>query len=237
MAKFELRLQAHRLRRQGMSIKSIAKVLGVSSGSVSVWCQDIILTAKQRDALTKSQIKAGLRGRIKGAETNRQKRLTQIAQYEKEATDVVDVLSLRDTLMLGLGLYWGEGVKSRSGQASLVNSDPATILFAMKWFQECLGVPKEDFRPYIYISEIHRGREEKIIKFWSKYLGLPRVYFHDIIFIKGRPKKVYENHNSYYGVVALRVRRGTGLKYRILGLLKACKEDVGVAQLVGAGVS
>ena len=145
----------------------------------------------------------------------------------------IDTLTRRDRYLLGVGLYWGEGVKSRSGRTSIVNSDPAAILFSMMWLRECLGVKKEDFNPYIYISEVHASRGKVIIRFWGKLLGLPMSRF-KLIVLKGRPKKVYENHNSYYGVCALQVLKSTNLKYRILGLIKACKENTGVAQLVGA---
>ncbi|MCF7865381.1 MAG: helix-turn-helix domain-containing protein [Candidatus Pacebacteria bacterium] len=47
MAKFEQKMQARSLREKGMSIKSIAKQLGVSVSSVSLWCRDIILSKEQ----------------------------------------------------------------------------------------------------------------------------------------------------------------------------------------------
>src|SRR3989344_9469705 len=95
------------------------------------------------------------------------------------------------------------------------------------------GGKERGFRPYVYISESHAGRRGVVLAFWSRLLEVPvpRLKF---ILLKGRPKKVYENHESYYGVCALRVRKGTNLKYRILGLIKACKEHAGVAQMVGA---
>lgn len=237
MAKPKKRLQALELRRRGMSIGTIAKTLGVSKGSVGPWCLSVVLTPIQRRRLQKLQIAAGHRGRILGAEMNRQKRLARIAYYEKEAEKLVAPFSKRDMLMLGIGLYWGEGVKSRSGSPAVVNSDPSLVLFAKRWFENCLGVKKEDFNPYIYISEHHRSRERKIMRFWSTLLQIPPSQFNRIIFLKGRPKKVYENHDSYYGVLTLRVRKGSELKYRVLGFIKACKDAAEVAQLVGADVS
>ncbi|MCS7263556.1 MAG: helix-turn-helix domain-containing protein [Armatimonadetes bacterium] len=49
MAKLAERQQARLLRKQGWSIKTIAKNLGVSRSSVSLWVRDIALTVEQRE--------------------------------------------------------------------------------------------------------------------------------------------------------------------------------------------
>jgi hypothetical protein len=234
MAKSLKRLEAIKLRRSGIAINIIAKRLKVSKSSVSIWCRDIVLSEQQREKLRQSQIAAGGRGRMIGAEMNRQKRLGQILHYEEEGKRVIGKLSERDKFMIGLGLYWGEGVRAFNSTTAIVNSDPSITLFGLQWFIDILGVRKEDIRPYIYISGAHKFRASEIVGFWSKLLNIPKHQFPALIFIKSRSKKVYENHNSYYGVIALRVRRGTSLKYKILGLIKACKEDAGVAQVVRA---
>lgn len=237
MAKSELKLQAYKLRRKGMSVGAIAKQLAVSKGSVSLWCRDVQLTDAQQKQLIKNKIKGGHAGRLIGSEMNHQKKLKSISEAHTEAIQRIKALSTRDILMLGIGLYWGEGVKASASATAMVNSDPAIILFAKRWFEECLGVESERFSPYIYISDIHRPRSKKIIRFWASHLGLPIEQFHEIVFLATKRKKLYENHDSYYGVLALRVSKGTYLKYRILGLIDACKRSVGVAQLVRASHS
>ena len=226
MAKFEKRIEAHALRRSGKSIKNIAELLNVSKGTASIWCRDIELTSKQKEVLTRNQIKAGLKGRIIGAETNRKKKQENIKKQEAEAEKLVGKLTERDKLMLGIGLYWGDGVKVHNSATALVNSNPDILLFARDWFEQ-LGVLRSEFCPYIYISEAHRSREQVIRKFWSKHLSIPPEQFNKVTFLKGRPKKVYENHDSYYGVVALRVVRSASLKYKILGLIKASQKMSG----------
>ena len=221
MAKFKKKIQAHQLRKQGKSIKDIAQSLGVAKSTVSIWCRDITLTKRQEDRLVRNQVKAGHKGRLMGAAINKRKKEGNIKQQESIAKNILGNLTARDKLMLGIGLYWGEGVKMGSGGASLVNSDPAVVLFARQWFEQ-LGVQRNEFRPYVFISQMHKKREQAILKFWSHHLDIPISQFHNVIFLKGRPKKVYENHDSYYGTLALRVRRSTSLKYKILGLIKAC---------------
>jgi predicted XRE-type DNA-binding protein len=218
MSKSLKKLQALTLRRKGMSIKDIAKKLEVTQSSVSVWCRDIELTDAQRRRLVQKQIAAGHKGRMLGAESNRQKRLRAIESEEGIAKRQLGTLSRRDLFMLGVGLYWGEGVKS-GGSTAIVNSDPRIVRCARDWF-EYLGVSRSSFRPYIFISEVHKDRSDRILSYWSTHLDIPIAQFNNITFLKGRRSKVYENHDSYYGIVALRVRRGTNLKYRILGLIK-----------------
>lgn len=223
MSLFDKKLRAHKLRREGKSIKDIATALSISRSTASVWCQEIVLTKTQQEKLFKKQVEAGHLGRMRGAEVNRNRKLENIATQEYIAREMVGKISERDRLMLGIGLYWGEGVKaSGSGGASLVNSDPAIVLCARDWFER-LGVKREDFSPYIFISDTHKSREEELYTFWSKYLSIPRSQFHKVVFLKGRRKKVYENHNSYYGILTLRVRKSMSLKYMILGLIKETK--------------
>lgn len=222
MAKVKEKKKALRLRRKGESIKDIARELGVSRGSVSLWCQDIILTKSQKNKLKQKQIIAGAAGRAVGAEANKQKRLQRIILNNKKGTEQIKALSQRDLLLLGLGLYWGEGIKSRSGMAAIVNSDPEVISIGKQWFETCLGVQPADFRPYVYISSMHETRKNKIISFWSHLLRLPQKSF-KVIILKDRPKKRYENHEKYYGVIHLRIKKSTELKYRIMGLIRACQ--------------
>ncbi len=222
MAKTKEKLLARKLRLKGRSIKEIAKTLGVSSGSVSIWCEDVLLSPAQRKKLFTKQVKAGHRGRMIGAEANKRKKLENVALQEEIARTMIGTLTKRDRLMLGVGLYWGEGVKARSSGTALVNSDPSVILFARDWFEQ-LGVERSEFNPYIYVSETHKSRESVIQKFWSNFLSIPVSQFNKVIFLKGGRKKTYENHDSYYGVLALRVARGTTLRYKIMGLIKACK--------------
>ncbi len=220
MSKSIEKLQALKLRRQGWSIKDIAKKLQISRGSASVWCQDIQLTPIQKEKLKAKQIAAGSAGRQKGAEMNRKKRIDALDEACSWAEHKIQEVQTTDLFFLGLGIYWGEGVKSRFGQASVVNSDSHIIKVMMRWFEECLQIPRTDFRPYVYIAVQHKSREHIIMKYWENELDIPSIQFKSPIYLEQRPKQRYENHDNYFGVVALRVVKSTNLKYRILALLK-----------------
>ncbi|MBU1046209.1 hypothetical protein KKH36_00305 [Patescibacteria group bacterium] len=223
MAKFKEKIKAQQLRKKGWSIRSIEKVLGVSRGSVSSWCIDIKLTDKQKSLLKKNAIKAGNKGRMIGAKMNHQKKLDKISFYEKEGLKAINNISKKDLLMVGLGLYWGEGVKSDKSALAFVNSDPDSIVFMKRWFEVIFKIKEEEFMPRIFINEIHRPRIKKVLKFWSNLLELPIEQFGNPVFLKIKQKKVYENYDNYFGVLSLKIRKSTYLKYKVLGLLKALK--------------
>lgn len=224
MSKSTEKLQALKLRRQGWSIKDIAKEVKISRGSASLWCQNIELTPAQKEKLKAKQTAAGSAGRQKGAEMNRKKRIDAQSEARAWADDQVRQIDNTNLFFLGLGIYWGEGVKSRSGQATVVNSDPRILKIMIRWFEECMQVKRDEFRPYVYIASQHRSREQIIMKYWVKTLRLPAEKFKSPIYLEQRPKQQYENHDSYYGVVALRVAKSTNLKYRILSLLETVSQ-------------
>lgn len=213
-------MQARTLRKKGWSIIAIAKELSISKSSSSIWCRDIILTNEQVHRLTR-QAKRGIRiGQLKGAAANRRKKEAVIAAFRAAANEEFRVLTAREILLAGLGVYWGEGIKGK-GTIAITNSDPKIILFMLHWFQTILEVSKEMFRPQVFINELHRPRERIVLKFWSILLDIPKDQFRKTVFIRAKHKKVYENHDSYYGILTLRVRKGTNLKYRVLGYLDA----------------
>lgn len=222
MAKFDKKLKALKLRRSGQSIIVIAKKLGVSKGSISSWCRNVKLTPHQKEQLLQNSIKAGHKGRLLGAETNHRKKQERIDFYRKSGTNDVGTISDRDLLMAGVALYWGEG--SKNNKLAFSNSDPAMIKFMFKWFQKTMGVDKNDFMPRIAINDMHKPRADRVLKFWSNLLKLPETQFGNTTFLKIKNKKIYENYDSYYGVMSLRIRRSSELKYRILGLIEALRD-------------
>ena len=219
MAKSVERIKACQMRREGESIKEIAKMLGVSSGSVSKWTCDVELTEAQRDYLRSRQIASGQRGRMMGAEMNRAKRLERMRIAEIEAAAKIQKLSKQDLFYIGLGLYWGEGSKAKGSSLAITNSDPKVISLMIRWFEECFGLPKDRFRPRIFISDVHRNRSEIILNFWTQITGIPRSQFRRLVFLD-KGKKLYENHDTYFGVMALQVAKGGDIKYKVLAQIE-----------------
>ena len=84
------------------------------------------------------------------------------------------VLSDRDLFMLGIGLYIGEGSKSH-GHVRVINADPQVICLAIQWFEQILGMTKENF-----LLSIHLYPDNDIgqsLAFWSRVTGIPPSQF------------------------------------------------------------
>ena len=223
MAKTEEKLRAESLRRLGWSMKEIAKELDVSKSSISNWCRDIELSAKQKRLLLRRMIEGGHRGRLLGSATNHNRKLERINNHIKDGKVNVGSLSNRELLLVGAAIYWGEG--SKKSQLAFINSDKDMILFMYRWFRSIFGINKESFILRIYINELHRGRRNIIEKYWSDLLKIPVSQFRKTIFIKRVNTKRYSNHDTYFGLLSIRTRNSTDLKYRILGLIEGLKHS------------
>lgn len=150
-----------------------------------------------------------------GTEMNKKKKSDVIERARQEAEAKFQSISREELFMLGLGLYWGEGTKASDGTVAIVNSDPRIIQLMIRWFKECWDIDSDRFQPRVFISDTHRDREEVITRFWAKALGIPRRQFRRMIFLN-KGKKIYENRNVYYGVLTLRIAKGSRLRHRIL---------------------
>lgn len=222
MAKVSQRQQARDMRRQGRSIKDIARTLAVSKSSASVWCEDIVLTPKQLNVLHVKMVEASKVGRVAGTNKNKENRLLAMAEEKKRAEHQINHTSDRDILFLGLGLYWGEGSKNSERKFVFTNSDPASIKLMMKWVL-LQGFKKEDFIFRVHINEIHKKREKVVTEYWKKYLNLSNQQMRKTVYIKTANKKVYENYPKYYGIGRLTLKNSTRFKYRIMAMLDRVK--------------
>jgi len=217
MAKFKNKLKACELRQQGKSIKEIAKLVSVSKSSVSIWCRDIILTKKQKERLKQNAITAGHKGRLIGAETNHKRKKDTIDLYEEAGREEIKNLSDRDILISAVSLYWAEGSKTDS-RFIFVNSDPVMIKM-MYYF--ILNISKSNIKPTIQINHVHKSRIGKVVNFWSHVLKIPKTQFNKPYHVMVKPKKIYDNHDTYFGTLRLGVVKGSLIQYKFLGLIKA----------------
>jgi len=224
MAKFREKIKAQELRQQGKSIKEIAKFLGVSKSSISIWCRDIVLTAEQIESLQKRMsTKGSYEARLKGARTQHERRLQQIKRLQEEGFKIIESLSKRDLLLIGAGLYWGEGMK-KEGRARVANSDPTIIKFMVNWFQILWGIQKEQFTFQILINKIHKKRVKEVERYWSNLLGISPTQFTKTTLIKAKNKKIYKNFQDHYGTLLVSVRKGGDLRHKINGLISALSQ-------------
>jgi transcriptional regulator with XRE-family HTH domain len=163
------RNEARRLRQEeGMSMKDIARQVGVSVSSVSLWTRDIELTPEQIAALATDNHR--LDGQRRGQKARADRALVRrlISQLDGRA------LARRGDMLhqAGCMLYWAEGAKSRN-RVVLVNSDPHMLRFFKGFLQECYGV-EVDRLAFSVNCYVNNGLSlEEIERFWLEVLDLP----------------------------------------------------------------
>lgn len=221
MAKTILRDQARELRiSRGLSIKEISEIVKVSKSSIGNWCRDIMLSDKQLRHLENKQRREGIRGSIRHAEKLRVERIKLELFHKKIGKEDIGYVSDRDLLIMGISLYWAEGYKNGNNEVGFTNSDPRMIRLMLNWFRKIYNSGDEDFIFRLSINHLHKNREKKVLDFWTKYLNIPISQFTKTSFIKSVSKKVYKNHDNYFGVLRVKVRRGVNLRNRILGSIE-----------------
>jgi hypothetical protein len=172
--KWQQKEEAQQLRKKGASLQEIAKRVGVSKASVSVWVRDIELSVSQRRMLSK-------RGRsVESIERRRKARIANTLARHKVVTDLAkdDIPSLtrHELLLVGAALYWGEGGKTKKGMARIANSDPRIICLMVRFFIEICGVPPKKFRGHVHtFSHLNARKAEE---YWSHISGIPLKQFY-----------------------------------------------------------
>jgi hypothetical protein len=167
--KTEEREIARALRRDaGLPIKEIARRLGVSASSVSLWVRDISLTPEQEAALdARNPVRNGQRtGAINNSRRWREVRRT--AQQNGR-----DLARRGDPdFIAGCMLYWAEGAKSRNN-VILVNSD-ADLLAAFLAFLRAHFDVSDDRVAFSVNCFLRNGLSlDDIQKWWLDRLALP----------------------------------------------------------------
>ncbi|WP_037610951.1 hypothetical protein [Streptacidiphilus rugosus] len=227
-AKHREQAEARRLRAEGRSLDEIAAALGVSKSSASVWVRDVPRPAatpqdRERRRLHMEEVCwAPLRAR---------RALSHQAE-RAAARSAVGRLSDRELFLLGVGLYWSEGSKSKAWrtQSALVfiNSDPDMIDVFLAWLR-MLGVERRHLR---FRVAIHESADVSAAeRFWAGRVGADAC-FGSTTLKRHNPKTTRHNVGTgYHGCLTVYVRRSAWLLRRIEG---AWCGIVGAATLPGA---
>jgi len=219
MAKPHKRLEARKLRSEyGESIKLIAKKLGVSVSSVSLWCRDIELTDQQIKRLSLRATDPYYGKRLNYIISVKNKKDKKIRDLKNKGIDKVGDLNKRELFLVGTALYWSEGFK-KDNQVGFANSDPKMIKLFIRWLYECFGYSDKDLIPRLTLNISYKDKSGDIEKYWSEVTRIPLIYFGKTFFQKVKWKKIYENKSEYKGVLRIRVRKSTDFLREIYGYI------------------
>jgi hypothetical protein len=156
-------------RDEGRSIKEIARLLGVSTSSVSHWVRDIALTDAQHAAL---QARNGLHERQRLARAAMAaKARGRRAAAQQEGRQRARNLGYR--YAAGCMLFWAEGSRQRN-KVVFTNSDPEMARFFVGFMREFFEISSERFRLTCNLFADHEARQREIEDFWLSTAQLPR---------------------------------------------------------------
>jgi len=223
MAKSKEKNQALKLRQEGKSIRDIAKRIKVAKSTVSFWCRDIKLTSKQVGLLHEKMLLGSYKGRLKGARMQYERRLKLTKELNRKGKDKLGPMSVRDFIVAGAALYWGEGSKKEKQGVRLTNSDPKVIKFMLKWFKQVWNISKDQIKLAIIINRIHKNRIKEVEEYWSKITKIPKNQFNKTILIKAKNKKHYDNFPVYFGTLTIKIKQSTNLHRQITGMIEGLR--------------
>ncbi|MBI1957331.1 MAG: hypothetical protein HYS44_02645 [Candidatus Niyogibacteria bacterium] len=213
----EFKLQAIRLRRQGLSYNEIRRHVPVVKSTLSLWLKSIPLSEKHRKRLYTKQIAILSRG----PQSQKERRAREIEKIIQTAAEEITRPLSDDTYRLvGAALYWAEGTKR--GGFEVTNSDPYFILFMVRWIEKIFGVPAPKLKARLNIYP--QQNDMKIKKFWSALTGIPTKNFGKS-FVKPL-NKGYKKNNLYYGTIKIELPKGTDTKHRVFGWIRAVLDEI-----------
>ncbi|MEE1938518.1 hypothetical protein V1L54_03665 [Streptomyces sp. TRM 70361] len=210
-AKTELRERARALRRAGRTYDEIVAELGVAKSSVSLWVRDLPKPPTPPERLH--------RMREARWAPHRRARDIKRRQTKLAAANEIGRMTDRDLFLVGVGLYWAEGAKSKPHRMRedviFVNSDPGMIQVYLSWLA-LLGIAKSgwQFRVMIHESADVAAAE----RYWAELVGVDVVGLDKTTLKKHNPVTARKNTGeTYRGCLTVRVRDGVDLYRRIEG--------------------
>lgn len=213
------------MRRQGKSVKDIARELNVSPSTASRWCADVPLTTEQIRGLEAKRRIAGAKALAPWIRKNRESKLFDIATQESKGREDLGHMTHRDLFMLGLGLYWGEGYKRGSQEWGFTNSDPQIIQSILMWLKEYYDIPLVRIIARLTINKRYESQAEHLKSLWSHETGIPLAQFGKPTFIQGYNASKLAAR-TYRGTLRIKVRRGTSLRRRTLASIAEVRNQI-----------
>jgi hypothetical protein len=164
----DIKKKVFALRVEGYSYSDIRERVKISKTTLSDWLTNVPyepnLHVKNKLLYARAKSKSKVQERIENS----------FVEAHNHAKKILGEINERDLLMLGLGLYLGEGAKTHN-TISISNSDPDILLLMLRWFLlfEGLSVKNVHARVFMYPD-----LDEAVVKdFWSKKLGIPKKQF------------------------------------------------------------
>lgn len=155
--------RARELRARSWTLEEIARDLGVSRSSVSVWVRDVEFDPKPRN-----------RSASRNPSSLHLARLAEIEAMNEWGREQIGELSEKAFLAAGTALYAGEGAKGDK-EIVFANTDPEMVSFFCRWLRRFFAIDERRLRVRVYL---HEGLDiDAAQAFWSGVTGVPLEQF------------------------------------------------------------
>lgn len=202
------RERARAMRLEGRTYQQIRTELGTSKSTLSMWLRDLPRPEPNRAA------HAAHMQRVRSERADARRVAEKAAAFAE-----IGSVSDRELMLLGVALYWAEGVKdkpySRREYVTFINSDPGMIRLFLKWLDLLRVDPaRRRYRVSIHESADLAAAEE----YWRSVIGLPDVEFGLATLKRHNPKTVRKQvGDDYHGCLAVKVLQPSSLYRRVDG--------------------
>lgn len=207
-----------KLRKKGYSYGYISEKFGLSKSTLSDWLKEIPFKPNQ-EVLNRVKM-----AQLKSAQFKQNKRIKEIGEMRNEALGEIGHLNKRDLLLLGIGLYWGEGSKCNE-EVGVINSDPILVKLMIRWFKEICGLKTENF--YVMLHLYPDSDIESSVAYWSKMTSISKEQFGKVQIDRRTNKAPRNNKKLPHGTIYVKVRSlgnkefGRRLHRHIIGWINA----------------
>lgn len=141
---YELKGEAVKLRKKGLSIRKIEFRLSIPRSTLSGWFRNIELTPEQKEKLRRSHRDALTKSRKKAVLWHNQQKEKRLQKAKEEALKTLENIDFNNPNITELALaflYLGEGKKAQ--ETAMGNSDPLTLRFFLIMMKKAYNLKDE----------------------------------------------------------------------------------------------
>jgi len=216
-----IKVEAVKLRKQGLSYNEISVKLHVAKSTLSLWLKNIPGFEKIKENNIKRAKQTWSKNIIeynkKRTAEHLKNRVFEIDRYSKD----IKKISQDDLFYLGIALYLAEGGKTEKSNLRFANSDPAVIRIIMEFFRNNCCIRPEAVNARIHLYE--QKRYEETLDFWSKITGIDKNRFwKPQLAISKSSKKTKGLRKLEYGTLHLTICNAE-LNRKVHGWMKGIK--------------
>lgn len=211
--------QALQFRKRGFTYAEIAKIVGVSKSTVSVWFAHKSFSKKIRDentarAARENVKRIGLVNKTRAAE-----RKVRYAEAARSAETEFRHYKKDVLFIAGLMAYASAGDMKESSRIRLTSSRSLLHRTFIEFMLAYLGIPKETIRIWLLLNA--NLEEKKCLRFWSEKTKLPRAQFYPSQRVPQRIKGGTLQHGTGNTIIG-----NTVLKMRLLRWVELLEKEL-----------